>query len=97
MMFESNYDNRFAVGGDGAEAGAANGKKIILKQDSKLNKNRKAQKKRNHLGFATCFGSEKWFKGCPNGSQNGADIQNKSIQKLIGKRIPTCIALGNSF
>ena len=38
MMLESNYDIRLAGRGDGAKVGAANGKNIISKQDSKLKK-----------------------------------------------------------
>ena len=38
MMLESIYDNCFAGVGDGAKAGVANAQKIISKQDSKLKK-----------------------------------------------------------
>ena len=38
MILESNYDNSLAGPGDVATADAANGKKIISKQDSKLKK-----------------------------------------------------------
>ena len=38
MMCESNYDNRLAGPGDGAKVGAANGKQLILKHNSKLKK-----------------------------------------------------------
>ena len=49
MMFESNYDNRLAAPGNGAKVGAANGKQIILKHDSKLKQigKRKRRSKQN--------------------------------------------------
>ena len=93
MLLVSNYDSRLGGLGDGAKTGAANGKQIISKQDSKLKKIGKS----NHFGFITCFRSQKWFEALPNGFQNEADVRTKSIQKLIDKWIPICIASGCDF
>ena len=48
-MLESNYDNRFAGVGNGVNVGAANGKIIICKHDSKLKKIGKTKRRATTL------------------------------------------------
>ncbi len=62
MMLESNYDNRFVgVGGD-AKAGAANGKIIICKHDSKLQKIGKSKRKATILDGSPVFDAQNGSK-----------------------------------
>ena len=49
MMFESNYDNRLPAPCYGAKAGAANGKQIIVKHDSKFKKTGKNKRRATTL------------------------------------------------
>ena len=49
MMLESNYDKRVARVGVDAKAGAANGKIIICKHDSKLKKIGKSKRRGTSL------------------------------------------------
>ena len=58
MFFESNYNNRFAGRGSGVEADVANGKKIILKQDSKLKKMGRRKRKATTLDSPPVFAAK---------------------------------------
>ena len=62
MMFESNYDNRLAGPGDAAKVGAANGKQIILKHDSKLKKIGVSKRRATPLDPYPVFGANSGSK-----------------------------------
>ena len=85
MMIRSNYDNRLGGVDGGAAAGADNGKMIICKHDCKLKKIGKTKRRATTLDGSRDFEAKSVSKASQNGSQNGADIRQNAIHKLIDK------------
>ena len=77
MILESNYDNRLANVGIGAKAGAANGKIVIWKYNSKLKKIGKSKRRATLVDRYLFFGA----KGGSKSSQMASKMEPISGKK----------------